>query len=202
MENTPSRLISYNTPFCITACTALTWTAKPISNSRDEIAVEYGVYLLMRGIGNTLAHLLHDQRPFRKQTKVLGWYLLTDFPGRLTSSGRQNKCLGFNPTLEHIKNLFPIPSVFSPPTQVQRQHKLVLVLKEQRHTRESTSGWSLLNSLPGRLWVMSCSSASCPPHPTTPSHSLYLCTQLKAMQLLLFLQFSFCNVLHQSLVYE
>lgn len=44
-------------------------TAKATSSSRDGIAIEYGVYLLMRGTGNTPAHLLHDQK---EANEVLG----------------------------------------------------------------------------------------------------------------------------------
>lgn len=40
----------------------------------------------MRGIGNTLAHLLHDQRPFRKQTKyysdIYSLIFLEDYQGQ------------------------------------------------------------------------------------------------------------------------
>jgi len=51
--------------------------------------------------------------------------------------------LKFNPSIECIQNLCPSPSVLLPHMYLQCEHKLTRVLKEERDTWESTSGWGL-----------------------------------------------------------
>lgn len=83
-------------------------------------------------------------QPKTIQEADAAWHLLTDCLNRTAKPRRQNKCLRFNPSLQCIQNLFPIPSVLFPHMHVRYEHKLMLVLEEQRNTWESTSGWGLL----------------------------------------------------------
>lgn len=111
-------------PFCVTTWTALTLTAKAISSSRDGIAIEYGVYFLMRGTGNTPAHLLHDQK---EANEVLGaiysLIFLEDYQAQEDKTSVRDLIILWKK---------PLPLPIFPHTYVQWQHKLVLVLKEQR----------------------------------------------------------------------
>lgn len=172
-----------STLFCYKLHTPLTLKAKTMSSSRDGIAVGIGVYLLTRSTGSILACLLHGQRPFRKQTQHSGdIYSLTVLIRRLPNPGRWNKCLRFKPRLECVPNLFPIPSVLSLHMHAQCEHKLTLVLKEQRHTCENTSGWGL------PLLSFSLASEAWPNlTPQVPSDLLASCTQLQDTQSLFFL---------------
>lgn len=109
--------------------TLFTLKAKAMSSSRDRLPMGDGVHLFTRSTESALARLLHSQRPFRKQ-------LQGDicFINKTAKPRRQNKCLRFNPSLQCIQNLFPIPSVLFPHMHVRYEHKLTLVLEEQRNT--------------------------------------------------------------------
>lgn len=150
--------------------------------------------------------LVARQENIQEADAMLAWHLLADCLNEKTTKPRkikQRDCLRFNPSLEYIQNLFPILSVLFPHMYVQRKYKMMLVLKQQRHTWESTSGWGLplLNfSLASEGWpnILLFCWLPTSPRSSPQTYSLASCTQLQALFFLKFFPYiifsSKCNL--------